>query len=293
MNRKLKNKILLTIVGVVIIGIAIPVSAYAYNNYYYEKNYQLAIEALNNEEFDDAINYIKKSLEYNSQKQEETDDLLEKVKVLQESKALYEEALQLQSENHFIDAINLFRQVPESDEKYFSLAQEMVKISTNEYVKENIHLAQVEAEHKNYDTALSFIDNALELEEDQAEALLLKEEYTNELVKIEQQKIAEQKVREAKNIAKSSNKTSQEQDYKLLYKTNSNGYLDINATLNPNYKEPLGYVIWDLEIYIKDSKIYIDIKNSNMARICSLDYYITVTRQDTGEVLFTYAPPKS
>lgn len=314
-----KRKIFVAIL-VTLIFIAVPSIVYAYDMYNYMKHYKLAEKALADERFDEAIAYLQRSQEYYNRNRENTEELMEQASLLKEAGTKYQQGLQLQKEKKYLEAVEVFKKIPIGDNRYFNEGQRSIQICIGEHISSIIAKAKAEADNKNYDSAINLLNSVLEIDTEQQEAKLLKEQYAGLILEIKQaeeaRKIAEAKAKaeaetkakeEAKlkaekqaaqaklkevanNQTKTPTQSAKDSDYKLLYKTNKHGNLRVNATLNPNFIEYISYPIWDLEIYIKDSKINVNIKNVDVIRLLSLNYYITVTSIDTGAVLYKYVP---
>ena len=100
---------------------------------------------------------------------------------------------------------------------------------------------------------------------------------------------------ETKAEAKAKAQTeTKESGIQMLFKKNNVGYMKITAGTTSYFNEFNSVSsIWDLEIYIKDSQIHINCKNSQTIHIYPTSYYITVKSAKTDEVLFRYVPPQN
>ena len=227
----LKRKpLILLLIGILIVAISIPTSVYAYNNYNYNKSYKLAKEALANEKFDDAVNHYKRSLKYNNKYNSEINSSIELVDILKKSKISYDEAVKLLNDTKYLESIEVFNKVSEKDNKYFEDSKLKANFSKNQYIKINLTNAKKEAENKNYDSALTFLDNILKIETLNQDAADLKVQYNEEIQKIKDE--------EAKKRAEEDAKKKAEEDAKKISSggggTNTSKTPAANYTISPS-----------------------------------------------------------
>ncbi|WP_238881907.1 hypothetical protein [Clostridium sp. YIM B02551] len=208
MNKVTKRKTFIVVVAIaILLIIAIPTSVYAYNNINYNKYFNLANDELNKEQFDASISDFKKSLNYNKKRQVEVDKLIDNANLIKESKITFEQASSLQNDKKYLESIDIYKKIPEGDNKYYNQAKENITTCGNEYINENIAKAKSEADNKNYDSAISYLDLVLKFDDKQKEASELKVSYNNEIAKIQQAEEDKKKAELAKK-SKAQNKTS-------------------------------------------------------------------------------------
>jgi len=309
---KSKKNIIFAIM-VIFLAVIIPTSIYAYNAYNYNNQYNKANKYLEEEKFDEAISTYKNSLKYKGTEAKDIDNKIAFVNELKQSKLKFQDAVTNLEQKKYIEAIDIFKKVSKKDVKRYKLAQDKIKESKSVYINDNISKAKTEAGNKKFDVAVSFLDIVLKFEPAYQEALTLKEQYNKEIERIKEEdarKEAEAKL--AAEAAKKKTPTTAQPitgpsippapkpttdpnakflvGAKLLFKTSNYSWLTITAGSAPGFNEFSNPPTWDLEIYLKDSQILIYSKNCSIINYFPSSYYITVTSQETGQVIYRYTP---
>lgn len=210
---KKNNKTIIVIIITIAIIIAVPAVVYGYNSYNYNKYYNLALQNLEEDKYEEAITEFNKALEFKSDKNDEINTQVNLIEKLKQSKADYEKGDALFNERKYIEAIASFEKVIKEDEKRYNTAQEKISESRNLFISENISKAKEQADNKNYEEAIKFLDTVINFDASNNEAIELKNQYTAE---IEREKVelakkeAEEKAKQqvAQNSPKQSNPSS-------------------------------------------------------------------------------------
>ena len=228
MQKLTKRKKSIIVAIIVSLLIIIPASVYGYNNYNYNKYYNLAKDELNKEQFDASISDYKKCLNYNQKKKADIEKLIGDVNLVKESKETFGQALALQNDKKYLEAIDMYKKIPEGDNKYYNQAKENITTCGNEYINDNIAKAKSEANNKSYDSAINYLDLVLKFDDKQKEASELKVSYNEEIAKIQQ---AEEEKKKAELASKSSGGTKK--TFNAIH-LDPNIHLDIKPrTYNP------------------------------------------------------------
>lgn len=195
----MSKKIVILILLIVIV-IAVPLTVYGYTNYNFNKLYNSGVHQLNNENFEEAINAFNGSLKYKPKKKELIENKVNLAKELKDSKAVFDSAIALANEKNYLEAIDAFKTVKNTDVKRYSDSQNKIKECSDNYIKENLDNAKDEATNKNYDKAIAYLDTILKFDNSNKDAQDLKDEYNNiiqqiaeDAKKAEEDKIATEK----------------------------------------------------------------------------------------------------
>jgi tetratricopeptide (TPR) repeat protein len=211
---KKRSKIFSIIVLVVILVISVPVAAYGYSAYSYNKQYNLAEKYKENDNYDDALLVLNKILPLakNQQKKQAIEQEVKIIEDLKQSKISYDEAMDIFNEKRYLEAIEAFKKVTEIDEKRYSDAQEKIAESKKLYSDGNIESAKTEAADKKYESAIKFLDNALGIDSENSEANKLKEEYNTAIksIKEEEEKKAQEEKKTKEESARNAVEKSEE-----------------------------------------------------------------------------------
>lgn len=211
MNNISRKKLFIVAFAImVLIGIAVPTSIHAYNNSQYNKNFELGKKALDDREFDNAGKYFKACLKYNSRKESEINSELDLVNLIKQSDISYKQAMQLYNDKKYIDAIDAFKKVSDKDKKNYIDAQDKITLCRDTYINGNIESAKKEAENKNYEGAIKYLDIVLTFDTENKDASSLKNQYNDEIARIKHEEEARKKAEEDAAKLASQQKTEQE-----------------------------------------------------------------------------------
>lgn len=191
-----ESKKFIILVLLIVVAISVPTSVYGYNNYNFNKLFNSAIKQLNSEDFDGAITAFNASLKYKPNNKELVKNKVDLAKDLKDSKAYFDSAVALISEKKYLEAIDAFKVIKDTDVKRYNEAQNKIKECRDSYIKENLDNAKSEASNKNYDKAITYLNIILNFDNSNKDAQALKDEYNNI-----QQKAAEAKKEEDERIA--------------------------------------------------------------------------------------------
>lgn len=183
-----KKRNLFISIAILIVLTLIPSVAYGYNSYSYKKHYNLGLENLKQDKYEEATAEFNKALEYKKSKANEINTQTALIEILRQSKTDYEQGLALLGEKKYTEAITIFEKVVKEDEKRYSEAQGKISESKSLFTSENINKAKQEAGNKRYQEAIKFLDNVINFDSSNNEASELKNQYTSEIEKIEEAK---------------------------------------------------------------------------------------------------------
>ncbi|MDP4088086.1 MAG: hypothetical protein Q8930_02295 [Bacillota bacterium] len=190
-----KRAVIILLVLIVLAGVSALVGFNLYNRYSFSKYYNLGLEAMDSEHFDEAEKYLDKSLEFDSSRQKDITSKVELSERLKKSKADYEQAEALFNGKNYLQAMDIYKQIPVIDERHYEEAQGKIVLCRNRYISENINMAESEADNGRYESAITYLDNVLKLDVVYEDALALKSQYNRALSKRaeEAREAAEQK----------------------------------------------------------------------------------------------------
>lgn len=180
-----KKRNLFVSIAILIVLVLIPSVVYGYNSYSYKKHYNLALENLNQDKYEEAKIEFSKALEYKKNKEKEINTQTSLIDKLKLSKSDYEQAVILFNEKKYIESIAAFEKVIKEDEERYNEAQEKVKESKALFVSDNLNKAKEEATSKKFQEAISYLDTIINFDSSNSEAVELKNQYTSEIEKIE------------------------------------------------------------------------------------------------------------
>lgn len=190
-----KKRNLFISVAILIALTLIPSVAYGYNSYSYKKHYNLGLENLKQDKYEEATAEFNKALEYKKSKANEINTQTTLIEILKQSKIDYEQGLALLGEKKYTEAITIFKKVVKEDEKRYSEAQGKISESKSLFTSENINKAKEEASNKRYQEAIKFLENVIAFDSSNSEASELKNQYTAEMEK-EKAELAKKEIEE-------------------------------------------------------------------------------------------------
>ncbi|MDZ4956907.1 hypothetical protein GNF51_14060, partial [Clostridium perfringens] len=183
----MKNKkIKIIVASLILLIVAVPSVVYGYNYHSYNKDLKHAETLLSDEQYDDSVETFLslKSSKFSNNDSDFIDSKVTLALELKQSKESFEAAVNLLDEKKYIEAIDHFNNVKESDKKRYDQAQEKIKDARNLYVTDNITKAKDEANNKEYDNAISLLETVLKFDSNNEEVIKSKNEYNLEVQKI-------------------------------------------------------------------------------------------------------------
>jgi tetratricopeptide (TPR) repeat protein len=280
MKSLLKSKKVVILLLIIIIVITVPTSVFVYKNYNFNKLYNSGIELLSKEDFDRAISAFNDSLRYKPNQKEVVKSKIILAKDIKDSKGAYDSAVTMENGQKYLEAIDAFNKVKNTDAKRYTDALNKIKECSDFYIKENIDNAKNAASNKNFNKAIDYIDIILKFDNSNKNAKTLKNEYNNNIEQmVAQTKTTEEDrlaTKQAKNSAKikqsnpstsinssSSTTTSttssssssnggvtytylnSDKDKKSILKINDNGKeVMVSFTRNETYPREFWYSVW-------------------------------------------------
>lgn len=237
----------------IVFTVAVPTSVYGYSYHSYKTNLKHAETLLNEEQYEESISaYLSlKSSKFSSGDSGIIDSGVQLASELKQSKEDFNKAVKLFDEKKYIEAIDSFRKVKESDKERYDNAQEKIKETSNLYITENIAKAKEEAVNNKYDNAVSFLDTVLKFDQNNEEATSLKDTYNKEI-----QRIKDEETKAQAEVAQVSQKQTADTSTKSLpnsknsvstpvnnsgYTVTSNGDGWFSVHLNSGVPTPEGF----------------------------------------------------
>lgn len=172
---------------------AVSSSVYGYSYHSYQTNLKHAETLLSDERYDDSITAFLslKSSKFSNGDSAFIDSKVKLALELKQSKKTFDAALKLFDEKKYTEAIDGFKNVKDSDKNRYVQAQKKIKEASNLYVTDNITKAKSEADNKNYDNAIGFLDTVLKFDQNNEEATNLKDTYNKEIQSIKDEQAEE------------------------------------------------------------------------------------------------------
>ena len=170
----------------IVFTVTVPASVYGYSYNSYKINLKHAETLLNEEQYDESISaYLSlKSSKFFSGDSGLIDSRVQLASELKQSKEDFNKAVKFFDEKKYVEAVDSFKKVKESDKERYANAQEKIKETSNLYITENIAKAKEEAVNNKYDNAVSFLDTVLKFDQNSEEATSLKDTYNKEIQRI-------------------------------------------------------------------------------------------------------------
>lgn len=228
------KKIKIIVALLIVFTVAVPASVYGYSYNSYKTNLKHAETLLSEEQYDDSVTAFLslKSSKFSNDDIDFIDSKVQLASELKQSKEDFDTAVKLFDEKKYIEAIDSFKNVKESDKERYVQAQEKIKEASNLYITENIAKAKEEAANNKYDNAVGFLDTVLKFDQNNEEAASLKDKYNKEIQRIKDEETkaqaeavqVSQKQSTSTSISSSSNSTNS-----ISTPVNNSGY-----TVTPN-----------------------------------------------------------
>lgn len=298
----MKNKrIKIILASLLLTIIAVPSVVYGYNYRSYKTNLKHAERLLNDEQYADSIEKFLnlKSSKFSNDDSAFIDSNVKLAAELKQSKESFESGVNLINEKKYIEAINDFKNVKNSDKKRYGQAQEKIKEASDLYIADNITKAKAEATNKQYDNALNILETILKFDSNNKETINLKDEYNLESQKIKDEEEAKKQAEEnakkdadnqafsqtsenqytdtsnssLSNETKSTSVPSNNSGYTVKY--NNEGWFKVN--LNSGVPTPEGFGIMSMGYSVQPNGIYYRFVGNNV------QYEITL-HLPTGDV---------
>ncbi|MBK1812126.1 hypothetical protein JHL18_16000 [Clostridium sp. YIM B02505] len=235
-----KKKIKIIVVSLILVALAVPTSVYGYNYHSYEVNLKNAETLLADEKYDESVKAFQnlKSSKFSNRDASLIETKVKLILELKQSKEVFDSAVKLLDENKYIEAINSFKNVKQSDKNRYDKAQEKVKEATNLYITDNLSKAKTEADKKLYDKAITFINTVLSIEPKNEEASDLKVTYNKELQSIKEVEASKQAVVQASKIQPVNTKESDGTKSSSVNSTSSNKSSSSSNSQNTTTSKP-------------------------------------------------------
>jgi len=194
MNKKIK----IIIIVIACLVITIPTSVYAYSYHSYKTDFKQAETLLSDERYDDAINAFQQLLTIRFIKPDKSiiDERVNLASTLKLSKETYVASVKLYEDKKYLEAIDCFKNVKESDIIRFSQSQERIKEASNLYITDNINKAKAEADNEKFENAITFLDTVLKFDQSNQEATNLEDAYNKAIQRIKEEAEARKKAEE-------------------------------------------------------------------------------------------------
>jgi len=194
----MKKKIKIIIIVIACLVITIPTSVYAYSHYSYKTGFKQAETLLSDERYDDAINAFQQLLTIRFIKPDKSiiDEKVNLASTLKLSKETYVASVKLFEDKKYLEAIDCFKNVKESDIIRFSQSQEKIKEASNLYITDNINKAKAESDNEKYENAITFLDTVLKFDQSNQEAINLEDAYIKEIQRIKEEEEARKRAEE-------------------------------------------------------------------------------------------------
>lgn len=153
-----------------------------YKNYQYDKYINLAKTSLKNENFDESINDYKLAVDYNSEYNCYND--VNNVNNMKNSKSNYILGIEDFNKKDYEKAYEELKIVIAKDEKRYSDAIKKLEVCGNEIVKNKLDLAKRSMQKQDYNTAIEYLNFALEVQPNNQEISQLKSQCNDTIAKI-------------------------------------------------------------------------------------------------------------
>jgi tetratricopeptide (TPR) repeat protein len=278
-----KLKLAIVAISVItVIGVSVPTSIYAYNNYKYNKNVELGDQALNDGNFDSSLSYYNQALDFNGKRKVIVDSKIKLVEEMKESELNFNEGIILFNDKKYLEAIEIFGKVSDKDIKNYNLSKEKTNASKLEYINMNISEAKASAQNKDYSNALVALDNALKIDSANSEVIGLKSEYDSSIKAIQADK-AKKLQEEAIVKQKETTKISTQKSAPTTVKVSETQPKD-NVTVNNGW-----FVITDSKGNLADM---FGIRSMNFGIQPDAIYY-SFLGNDLDYTITVYAPKKT
>lgn len=200
-----KMKLIILITTVVLFSVIISTtSVYAYKLHNYNNLMSSGKNALDVDKFSNAIDYYNKAAQtyFGKKHINEVKSAIGLVNKIKASKQNYDKAQKLIIDKKYLEAVDLYMKVIKEDGKRYSDSKRKAGNSGKLFIAENIKDARNEATNKNYTTAINYLNAILNFQQNNDEAIQLKNEYSA----LKQKEDDEKKLEEEKKLEKEKNK---------------------------------------------------------------------------------------
>lgn len=213
-----KRRFIFIILSIAIIT-AISSSLYGYNYIKYENTYTKAMSQLNAGKYGDCISTFAsiKNTYWGKKNATLICINIEKAKLFKKDKLIFNQAVELFDQKKYLEAVDKFKLIPENDKKFYKLTKQKIQACRTQYILLNINNAKSAAKSNDFDSAICFLNLALKIDPNYAEAISLKNEYAKkkEIALNEAKTAAENKAKETAGKPaeeKTDNKTNESAD---------------------------------------------------------------------------------
>ena len=201
-KNKIKN---LSIISVIVV-VAIVCGGFGIYKYSITQTYDNLVATANRDmdqgEYEQAIALFNQSLQYKN-----NDNVKNSIKLatnLKEVKSYFDQGTQLMNNKNYMEAIEKFEKVTKEENKLYTNAQKNIQKCKQEYIAQNIQLANNAVENAKYDEANKYLDAILKLDSNNAEAKKLKDDVGKAIQKQNDKSQAKEKVEAKKEATTSS-----------------------------------------------------------------------------------------
>lgn len=173
------RKAIITLLIIGVVASAIPLTIKTYNSHSYDNYLALGQKYLSDGNYEEAVINFDNALKYKSSEIREVNKLIERAIMLKQSRDTFDRGAQFVYEKKYLDAINSFEKIPESDELRYEIAQKKIEECKKVFSDTNLSAAQNEAARGKYEAGLSYIEAILEADPLNQTALALKNQYSS------------------------------------------------------------------------------------------------------------------
>jgi tetratricopeptide (TPR) repeat protein len=163
--------------SMVTLTIGVPSSVYAYNSYNYNKYFSSAQELMNNESYEEAEASFNLALKYKKKQSQAVAEQIDLITKLKDYKKVYDSGLNELKNAKYLEAASIFEGIKEDAGEKYKQAQEKAAEAKRLFVSETLEKAGKLALDKNYLEGIKFLEEALKVDTNNAEALKAKADY--------------------------------------------------------------------------------------------------------------------
>lgn len=195
----MKRKRVIIISLLIFTALAVPASVYGYSYHSYKTDLKHADTLLSSGHYEDSITAYNnlKSNKFSKLDITVIDSSIQLASELKLSKEAFDNSVKLFEQKKYLEAIDSFKNVKASDKERYGQAQGKIKEAGELYITDNITKAKAEANNGHYDNAVTFLDNILKFDQNNQEAVNLKDTYNREIQKLKDEETARKQAEEA------------------------------------------------------------------------------------------------
>jgi tetratricopeptide (TPR) repeat protein len=163
--------------SIVTLTIGVPSSVYAYNSYNYNKYFSSAQELMNNESYEEAEVNLNLALKYKKKQSQTVAEQIDLLTKLKDYKEVYDNGLIELENKKYLEAAAIFEGIKDDAGDKYKQAQEKAAEAKKLFVSEKVEKAGKLAFEKNYLEGIKFLEEALKVDANNADALKAKTDY--------------------------------------------------------------------------------------------------------------------